>query len=42
MKDIKELDTIIPGISNIYNHNEEIETDDKQINSLIHDFLKKK
>lgn len=39
---IKELDTIIPGISNIYNHNEKIETDDKQINSLILDFLKKK
>lgn len=39
---IKELDTIIPGISNIYNHDEEIETDDKQINSLILDFLKKK
>lgn len=39
---IKELDTIIPGISNIYNHGEEIETDDKQINSLILDFLKKK
>ena len=39
---IKDLDTIIPGISNIYNHDEEIETDDKQINSLILDFLKKK
>lgn len=39
---IKELDTIIPGISNIYNHNEEFETDDKQINSLILDFIKKK
>ena len=39
---IKELDTIIPGISNIYNHDEKIETDDKQINSLILDFLKKK
>lgn len=39
---IKELDTIIPGISNIYNHDEEFETDDKQINSLILDFLKKK
>ena len=39
---IKELDTIIPGISNIYNHDEEIEIDDKQINSLILDFLKKK
>ena len=39
---IKELDTIIPGISNIYNHNEKFETDDKQINSLILDFIKKK
>lgn len=39
---IKELDTIIPGISNIYNHDEEFETNDKQINSLILDFLKKK
>lgn len=39
---IKELDTIIPGISNIYNHDEKIETDDKQINSFILDFLNKK
>ena len=39
---IKELDTIIPGISNIYNNDEKIENDDKQINSLILDFLNKK
>ena len=39
---IKELDTIIPGRSNIYNHDEKIETDDKQINSFILDFLNKK